>query len=148
MKEQLLISGCLLGLCCRFDGESKPLKEEIINRLTERYQLIPVCPEQLGGLATPRDPAEKRGDTFVTQKGVDVTDQYQRGAKETLKIARLLGCQTALMKEKSPSCGCGQIYDGTFSKTLVAGNGATAELLQKNGIAVYGESRIEEVLNR
>lgn len=145
-KERLIISGCLLGLCCRFDGRSKPLSKSLLDRLQEKFQLIPACPEQLGGLATPREPSEKCGDRFRSRSGKDVTDQYQKGAQETLKLAQCFGCQRALMKEKSPSCGFGQIYDGTFTGTLISGSGAAAELLFKNDIAVYGESRMEELL--
>lgn len=148
MKETLLISGCLLGLGCRFDGKSKPLPAEVLEKLLNEYQLIPVCPEQLGGLITPREPAEKCGDKFITQKGTDVTVQYQKGARETLKLAGLFDCRKALLKERSPACGFGKIYDGTFSKTLTAGNGAAADLLSQNGIAVRGESRIEELLKK
>ncbi|MEE1013022.1 MAG: DUF523 domain-containing protein [Clostridia bacterium] len=145
-KERLFISGCLLGLCCRFDGRSKPLPAPLLNRLQEKFQLVPACPEQLGGLASPREPSEKCGDRFRSQSGKDVTAQYQKGAREALKLAQFFGCQKALMKEKSPSCGFGQIYDGTFTGTLVPGNGAAAELLSQQGITVYGESRIEELL--
>lgn len=140
---KLLISACLLGTCCRYDGASKahPLVEE----LAKRHTLVPVCPEQLGGLATPRPPAERRGGRVVTQTG-DVTAQYRRGAEETLKLCQLLGCKAAVLKERSPSCGHGRIYDGTFSGTLTAGDGVTAELLTAHGIPVYGESQIEMLL--
>lgn len=140
---KLLISTCLLGVCCRYDGASKahPLAAE----LAKRHTLVPVCPEQLGGLATPRPPAERRGDRVVTREG-DVTDQYRRGAEETLMLCQLLACEAAVLKERSPSCGHGVIYDGTFSGTLTPGDGVTAELLTAHGIPVYGESQIEELL--
>lgn len=141
---RLLISACLLGCRCRYDGASKahPLAEE----LARRYTLIPVCPEQLGGLPTPRPPAERRGGLVVTRDGHDVTAQYRRGAEETLRLCRGLGCEAAVLKERSPSCGRGKIYDGTFSGTLVSGSGVTAELLSARGFPVYGESRIEALL--
>ena len=113
--------------------------------MAERHTLVPVCPEQLGGLPTPRPPAERRGGRVVTQSG-DVTEQYLRGAEETLKLCKLLGCEAAVLKERSPSCGRGQVYDGTFSGTLTAGDGVTAELLAAHGILVYGESQIEKLL--
>lgn len=140
---KLLISTCLLGVCCRYDGASKahPLAAE----LAKRHTLVPVCPEQLGGLATPRPPAERRGDRVVTREG-DVTDQYRRGAEETLMLCQLLDCEAAVLKERSPSCGHGVIYDGTFSGTLTPGDGVTAELLTAHGIPVYGEFQIEELL--
>lgn len=141
---RLLISACLLGCPCRYDGASKehPLAKE----LARRYELVPVCPEQLGGLPTPRPPAERRGDLVVTRDGTDVTARYRRGAEETLRLCRLLGCGAAVLKERSPSCGRGEIYDGTFSGALVPGDGVTAELLSAQGLPVYGESQIEELL--
>ena len=139
----ILISGCLLGLKCRYDGKEKKLPE--IEKLIEVYNLIPVCPEQLGGLPTPRIPAERVINKVVNQAGVDVTKEYQLGAEEALKIAKLYNCKKAILKEKSPSCGCGKIYDGTFSRNLIVGNGVTADLLLKNGIEVFGESEIDKL---
>ena len=140
---RILISACLLGVCCRYDGASKP--HPLTAALAERHTLVPVCPEQLGGLPTPRPPAERRDGRVVTQSG-DVTEQYRRGAEETLKLCKPFGCEAAVLKERSPSCGHGQVYDGTFSGTLTAGDGVTAELLSAHGIPVYGESQIEELL--
>lgn len=142
---RILISGCLLGVCCRYDGASKP--HPLAMELAKDHELIPVCPEQLGGLATPRPPAERQGGRIAAKTGADVTEQYLRGAEEALKIYRLLNCDAAVLKERSPSCGSGEIYDGTFTGTLVAGNGATAELFRNNGVPVYGESGIPELLN-
>lgn len=141
---RILVSACLLGASCRYDGASKghPMAAE----LAKCHELVPVCPEQLGGLATPRPPAERQGERVVTKGGLDVTEQYRRGAAEALRLYRLLDCQAALLKEKSPSCGHGSIYDGTHSGTLTGGDGVTAELLAAHGIAVYGESQIEELL--
>ena len=139
----ILISGCLLGLKCRYDAKEKKLPE--IEKLIEIYNLIPVCPEQLGGLPTPRIPAERVNNKVVNQAGVDVTKEYQLGAEEALKIAKLYNCKKAILKEKSPSCGCGKIYDGTFSKNLIVGNGVTADLLLKNGIEIFGESEIDKL---
>ena len=141
---KLMISACLLGACCRYDGGTKEHPD--IARLAQQHTLIPVCPEQLGGLPTPRPPAERQGAVVRTQAGKDVTEQYTRGAREALRLYRLLDCDAAVLKERSPSCGHGQVYDGTFSATLTAGDGVTAELLAAHGIPVYGESRIEELL--
>ena len=142
---RLLISACLLGCRCRYDGASKP--QPWLAALAERHELVPVCPEQMGGLATPRPPAERQGDRVVTKEGADVTAQYRRGAEEALRLCRLFHCQAALLKERSPSCGCGSVYDGTFTGVLTAGDGVTAELLRAEGVPVYGESRAEELLN-
>lgn len=141
---RLLVSACLLGCRCRYDGASRT--HPLAKRLAEHHTLTPVCPEQLGGLPTPRPPAERRGNQVVTAAGADVTAQYRRGAEETLRLCRLLGCEAAVLKERSPSCGHGEIYDGTFSATLVSGDGAAAELLRADGIPVYGESKIQELL--
>lgn len=143
-KQPLLISACLLGVRCRYDGESRAV--QAAEALAERYQLIPVCPEQLGGLTTPRPPAERRAARVVAKDGRDVTEQYRRGAEETLRLAKLFGCEAAVLKERSPSCGTGTIYDGTFSGTLCEGYGVCAQLLLENGIAVYGESQSDGLL--
>lgn len=139
---KILISACLLGCRCRYDGASKPHPQ--VQALARRHTLVPVCPEQLGGLATPRPPSERRGEQVVTRDGADVTEQYRRGAEEALRLCRLFGCEAAILKERSPSCGCGSIYDGTFSGTLCPGDGVTAQLLLANNIPVYGESQLEE----
>ena len=136
---KILISACLLGACCRYDGASKA--HPLAALLAERHTLVPVCPEQLGGLPTPRPPAERRGGRVVTQSG-DVTEQYRRGAAETVRLAKLLQCDGAVLKEKSPSCGHGAVYDGTFTRTLVPGDGVTAEALLSASIPVYGESEL------
>ena len=141
--DKLLVSACLLGEPCRYDGRSK--SDARIQALAERYELIPVCPEQLGGLPTPRLPSERRGGRVVTADGSDVTEQYRRGAEEALALYRLHGCVAAVLKENSPSCGCGQIYDGTFSRRLTDGDGMAAELLKQSGARVFGESRAEEL---
>ena len=140
----MLISACLLGCRCRYDGASRP--QPWIAALAERHTLVPVCPEQLGGLPTPRPPAERCGVRVVTREGGDVTAQYRRGAEEALRLCRLLGCNAALLKERSPSCGSGAIYDGTFTGTVTAGDGVTAELLRKNGIPVYGETQADQLI--
>lgn len=139
---RLLVSACLLGCPCRYDGAAKPCPA--VAALAERHELVPVCPEQLGGLPTPRPPAERRGDRVVTRSG-DVTEQYRRGAAEVVRLARLLGCDGAVLKEKSPSCGRGAVYDGTFTRTLTSGDGVTAEALLAVGIPVYGESEAEKL---
>ena len=145
--QNLLISACLLGLPCRYNGQVLERHSWIPEQLRERYHLIPVCPEIYGGLPTPRDPAERFGDRVVTEKGVDVTSQYVKGAYAALRLAQQFDCKTALLKDRSPSCGVRQIYDGTFSGTLKGGMGITTELLSKNGIFVYDETQVSLLLN-
>ena len=140
----MLVSACLLGCVCRYDGQSKP--HPLAQELARRGLAVPVCPEQLGGLSTPRNPSERRGDRVVMNDGRDVTAEYRRGAEEALRLARLYRCTAAVLKERSPSCGKGRIYDGTFTGTLTAGDGVTAELLTAGGIKVYGESELEKLL--
>ena len=143
-KEKLLISACLLGVGCRYDG--KRVKKITVESLTERYELIPFCPEIYGGLPTPRVPSERVGDRVFMKDGHDVTEEYNRGACEALALCRELGISRALLKERSPSCGNGMIYDGSFTSTLVEGMGVTAQLLDREGIEVFGESEIEKLL--
>ena len=143
--KKLIISACLLGESCRYDGKSKPC--EAVERLQKEYELFPVCPECMGGLPTPRPPAEIQKDgRVINREGRDVTANYRRGAEMTLELARREDCHIALLKEKSPSCGRGRIYDGSFTGTLVSGDGVTAELLQQHHILILGESRIDDLL--
>jgi uncharacterized protein YbbK (DUF523 family) len=129
-----LVSACLAGVRCRWDGNSRPSKAVIA--MVKNGEAIPVCPEQLGGLETPRPAAEIIGGRVFSSDGVDVTDAFEKGAEEALRIARAYECKEAILKSKSPSCGSGEIYDGTFSGKLVKGDGITAALLKKNGIMV------------
>lgn len=142
---KILVSACLLGCPCRYDGQSK--KHPEVEALQARgHVLVPVCPEQLGGLPTPRPPAERQEDGRVmNREGRDVTVQYQRGAEITLNTAREQGCELAILKERSPSCGSGEIYDGTFSGTRVPGDGVTVQLLRQAGIPVLGESQVGKI---
>lgn len=140
--KTVLVSACLFGVCCRYDGKEKA--NEKITALLERKDLclIPVCPEQMGGLQTPRLPCERQGDRVVNSMEEDMTKYFENGARQVLKIARLYHCDLAILKERSPSCGAGQIYDGTFTGTLTKGDGMTAQLLQDHGIQVIGESAV------
>jgi uncharacterized protein YbbK (DUF523 family) len=140
---RILVSACLLGVACRYDGKSVP--KDCVKELMNEHELIPFCPEIYGGLKTPRDPSEIIGDKVMSINGVDVTEQYMKGAYEALNMCKLFGCKVAVLKEKSPSCGFGRIYDGTFSGTLTDGDGVTAKLLTENGIAVYGENSIDKI---
>lgn len=142
-KPVIFVSACLLGVNCRYN--EKGALDDAVKALMEEAVLIPVCPEIMGGLATPRDPAERADGRVITINGSDVTSAYEKGAEETLRLAFLYGCRHAVLKERSPSCGSGQIYDGTHSGKLIPGDGITAGLLKKNGIKVFGESKTEDL---
>lgn len=134
----ILVSACLAGLNCKYSGGNN-YNEEIF-QMVKAGQAIPICPEQLGGLATPRKPAEIRmidGKRHViTNEGVDVTENFERGAREVLELAKKLGIKKAILQARSPSCGVGKIYSGEFNGQLVDGNGILAEMLLENGIEV------------
>ena len=132
-----LVSACLAGEKCRMDGKDKLVPA--IGRLVEEGRAISVCPEVLGGLPTPRSPSERRGDRVVNAAGEDVTEQFLRGAEESLRICREHGCEGAILKSKSPSCGCGVIHNGAFDGGLTAGNGVLTQLLLDAGIPVMTE---------
>lgn len=143
----IIVSACLCGMDTKYNG-SNNLNEEVLELVGEG-KAIPVCPEQLGGMPTPRAPHEICGGTgtevldgkakVLTKEGIDGTEQFLKGAYETLKIAQKCGAKVAVLKAKSPSCGHGKIYDGSFSGSKREGNGVTAELLERNGIKVYTE---------
>lgn len=138
----ILISACLAGINCKYSGGNNlnPDLRDLVNS----GKAIPICPEQLGGLITPRTPAEIIKDSeenikVITKTGTDVTKEYILGAERALAIAKALNIKTAVLQSRSPSCGCGYIYDGTFTKHLIVGNGITAELFMKNGIKVFSD---------
>ena len=141
---KILISACLLGIPCRYDGKSKPHPD--ITRLNAAHTLIPFCPEIYGGLSTPRPKAEICGEKVINQADVDVTEAYQKGAAEALRLVDLLQIDCALLKSKSPSCGIGQIYDGTFSGTFICGDGITAQKLKPH-LPLFDETQIETLLS-
>lgn len=129
-----IVSACLAGLNCRYDGDNK--KRDEIVEMIKRGEAIPVCPEQLGGLSTPRDPAEEIDSKVFTINGKDVTFEYQKGAEEALLIAQMSGASEALLKSKSPMCGLDTIYDGSFKGTMKDGDGVFTRLLKEAGIKV------------
>jgi len=142
--DKLLISACLVGENCRYDG--KNCFNPLIEKLKAKYELILICPEYMGGLPIPRAPSERRDGMVMSSKGVDVSVEYEIGAKLSLFLARENNVVGAVLKEKSPSCGTHFIYDGTFSHVLIEGMGVTAELLHQHHIPVYSEDQIEELL--
>lgn len=143
-KPTLLVSACLLGVCCRYDGESKPC--DAVIALRDRFTLLPICPEVDGGLPTPRTPSERVGDKVLMRDGRDVTANYRSGAEIALSRAESFSVSAAILKARSPSCGKDRIYDGSFSGTLTNGHGVAAELLIKHGIKVYTEEEIDKLL--
>lgn len=145
-RPAILISACLMGVHCRYDGGGKTLPE--LDELMRLAQLVPVCPEIMGGLPTPRTPAERVGDRVLMRDGTDVTDAFCRGAQEACHLAKLYGAQLAVLKERSPSCGSDMVYDGSFSGKIVPGWGVAGEKLRENGLEVYGESRVGELIER
>jgi len=138
----VIVSACLLGVACNHKGGSSP--SPAVSDLQTTHRLIPVCPEVVGGLPTPRPPAERGPDGRVrTATGTDVTDMYERGAGHTVALARAVRAVGAVLKARSPSCGCHQIYDGTHSRVLVPGAGVTAAALREAGLAVCSEEDLE-----
>ena len=139
----ILVSHCLLGEPCRYDGASR-LDRQVIELHRAGHNLVPVCPELLGGLDVPRTPAELQADgRVVTQDGEDVTPAYRAGAERALAIAREHGCTVAVLKARSPSCGCGEVYDGSFTHTVKGGWGVTAQLLSEAGLTVMDEENLQ-----
>ena len=144
--ENLLISACLLGVYCKYDGGTNAQPKALLDALREKYRLVPVCPETASGLPCPREPSERVPGGVIGRSGKDVTEAFERGGEIALTLARRFGCKRALMKERSPSCGSGRIYDGTFSGTLVDGDGVAVEKLKAAGVSVYGESQSNKLL--
>lgn len=150
----ILVSACLLGTNCKYSGGNN-LTPKVLELLKE-LNIIPVCPEELGGLLTPREPCEIQNGTgkevhegksrVLNIKGEDVTEQFVKGAREALSLAKKHSCPAAILKAKSPSCGCGIIHDGSFNGNLREGSGVTAQLLLDNGIIVMTENDFEEKL--
>ena len=134
---RILVSSCLLGSQCRYKGDG--CRCEKVLALAENHILIPVCPEQMGGLTTPRDPSERVNDRVMSCKGRDVTEQFRKGAENALFLAQLNHVDFAVFKANSPSCGKGIIYDGTFTGGKKEGNGITTDLLLEHGIPVFTE---------
>lgn len=142
----ILVSACLLGENCKYSG-SNNLAAGMAEALTAAgYTIIGCCPEQMGGLPTPRVPAERAGERVVNKEGADVTEAFCKGAAAALALAQAQGCTAAVLKKNSPSCGCGQIYDGSFTGTLVSGDGVTAQLLKEHGIAICNEENYTGLL--
>ena len=139
-RMNILVSACLLGVKCRYDGRDNYC--DVLDRLKERHHLIPICPESYGGLPIPREPSEIRGGRVISRSGEDVTSQFRRGAEALMRLAEYFDCDLAVLKERSPSCGSDRIYDGSFSKKLTDGDGIFAGMVKSKNIPVIGESEI------
>jgi len=141
----ILVSACLAGINCKYNGGNN-YNEKVFN-LVKEGKAIPVCPEQLGGLTTPREPSEIKkvdGRRYVINKeGIDVTVEFEKGAEEVLALVKKLDIKKAILQTRSPSCGKGKIYSGNFDRNLVDGNGILADLLLKNGIEVINSDDIK-----
>lgn len=146
MKKRLLVSACLLGADCKYCGGNNALDARTLRALREKWALVPVCPEVAGGLGVPREPSERRDGGVFSRTGRNVTEAFSRGADTACLLAARFGCQTALLKERSPSCGSGLVYDGSFTGALVEGDGLTSERLRERGVRVLGESEVEALL--
>ena len=142
----VLISMCLCGVPCRYDGRDVPFEKLV--ELIDDVTLIPVCPEIMGGLSTPRDPAELINHKVISNQGLDVTKEYDQGAHITLKLAKQLNCDVAILKEYSPSCGVHKIYDGSFQGSKMQGSGVTASLLMKNDIEVFSDETVQDFIDK
>ncbi len=140
-KENVLISACLLGINCKYNGKNNYNPK--VEALKEKYNLIPICPETMGGLSTPRIPSEIINDKVINKEGLDVTKQYHKGADIALEVALKNNVELAIFKAKSPSCGSGKIYDGSFSSTVIDGDGVTSKLLKEHGIKVITEDELD-----
>lgn len=138
--KKILVSACLYGYCTRYDGKSNLLRDKTFMEWKNRGLLVPVCPEELGGLSTPRKPSEIKNNRVINSDNEDVTENFEKGADEAVKIAKENNVLFAILKDGSPSCGSTQIYDGTFTGTKISGSGVCAKKLLQNGIVVLSEN--------
>lgn len=146
MKERLLISACLIGANCKYSGGNNALPPATLAALRGKYRLLPVCPELAGGLRVPRTPCERRGGKVFNRDGENVTAAFRRGAELACTLCERFSCRRALLKERSPSCGAGTIYDGSFSHSVIEGDGVTAEALRALGLELFGENGLGRLI--
>lgn len=140
---KIAVSACLLGENCKYNGGNN--KNEDVIKLAEKHKLVPICPECFAGLPTPRMPSEIRDCKVFSKNGADVTKEFYDGAEKALYVAEECGCSLAVLKERSPSCGFGKVYDGSFTGTLTDGNGIAAQMLYDHGIVIIGESQLDKI---
>ncbi|MBL4561597.1 MAG: DUF523 domain-containing protein [Labilibaculum sp.] len=145
----IIVSACLAGCECRYDGKNNEVPE--IKNLVLKNKAIALCPEELGGLSTPRMPCEivKINTEFrvIGQDHNDYTNQFTKGAEIVTNVAKALNCKTVILKANSPSCGYGKIYDGSFTGKYRKGNGITSQLLTNNGVQILNEENFHSILN-
>lgn len=141
----IIVSSCLLGIHAKYDG-TLTNKNDLLMKYSHLGKYLLVCPEQIGGLPTPRPPVEITGGAAINSNGHDVTTQYKKGAEQCLYLATIFNIKAAVLKERSPSCGVHEIYDGSFRHVVCKGKGVTAALLSENGIPVYSEEELTEAL--
>ena len=144
MKYEYVVSACLAGRHCKYNGGSNPCAQAI--RLVKEGKALPVCPESLSGLPCPREPSERSGGKFFSKSGKEITEEFCKGAEIALKISLESGAKKAIVKSRSPSCGLGSIYDGSFTGKLISGNGIWTESLLRNGFVIFTEENLPDNL--
>ncbi len=142
--EKLIISACLLGTNCKYNGGNNYVN--IVEELKKKYELIPICPEVMGGLDIPRISAEIKDGIVINKEGIDVSSYFNKGALMVLDTIKKLNIKYAVLKDGSPSCGSTYIYDGSFNNIKISGMGITAKALYEKGIIIYNENNIGELL--
>lgn len=145
--KKILVSACLCGNPCRYDGKAVPCNDQTFLKWLEEGRFVQVCPEVLAGLGVPRGESQRRGDKVVTIDGQDVTEAFFRGAEATLALAKQEEVTFCILKQRSPSCGSRMIHDGTFSGIKIPGQGVATEILRKAGYSVFGEDQMEEAID-
>ena len=146
MKEKVIVSACLMGKNCKYNGGNN--KNETVLKYVEDKEVFLICPEVMGGLTTPRIPCEIKGDKVINKNGEDKSEEYKKGAQLSFNIAKENNIKLAILKAKSPSCGSGLIYDGSFNGTLIEGNGVCSALFKSNKIRVLSEKEIENLYKK
>jgi len=148
--DKILVSGCFLGELVRYNGENKPLSHQLMTLWQKQNRFISICPEVVGGLSVPRSPAEIDPETsrVISREGVDVTAEFLIGAQSALSLCHKYMIKFALLKEYSPSCGSKEIYDGSFTNKKKLGQGITSQLLYSNGIEIFSEETIEQLVEK
>jgi uncharacterized protein YbbK (DUF523 family) len=144
MKTKILVSACLCGEACRYNGQAVPFDHPVLERWLREGRVVAFCPELLGGLPVPRGESQRRGSRVVTREGADVTEAFTRGAQASVDLARTSDAAFCLLKQRSPSCGTRIIHDGTFAGVLIPGEGLAAQALREAGFVLFGEDEMDK----